>query len=140
LVELVAIFGGGDGLGLSAHDAHPFPSQTGSQVDGRLTSELDHDAHRLLMSGDVEHVVERHGLKVEAVARVEVGADRFGVVVDDDRPIAEFAERPNAMNAGVIELDALPDTNRTRSQHEHGLSHRGYIVAPCGTAATGLSR
>jgi hypothetical protein len=39
----------------------------------------------------VEDVFEGDRLEVEAIASVEIGRDRLGVIVDDNRPIAEIA-------------------------------------------------
>ena len=57
---------------------------------------------------DGEDVFEGERLEVEAVARVVVGGDGFGVAVDHDGLVAVFAKREGGMAAAVVELDALP--------------------------------
>ena len=58
---------------------------------------------------DVQHVLERERLEVEAVAGVVVGGDGLGIRVDHDGLEAQFAQREAGMDAAVVELNALPD-------------------------------
>ena len=89
------------------------------QIDGGLAAELDDDALGPLPLDDVEHVLQRQRLEVEPVGRVEIGADRFGVVVDNDGLVARFPQRPHRMDRAVVELDALPDADGPGAQHQH---------------------
>ena len=74
----------------------------------------------LLGVHDLEHVLERQRLEVEPVGGVVVGGDGLGVAVDHDRLEARaalaLAERHRGVDAGVVELDALPDPVRARSR------------------------
>jgi len=72
---------------------------------------------------DASHVVESDRLKVQAVAGVEVSADGFRVVVDDQGAVARFAQRPNAVNTRVIELNPLPDADGAGPQDQNRLRH-----------------
>ena len=56
-----------------------------ARVERRLAAELHDHAIGLLGVDDVEHVLERERLEVEAVAGVVIGRDGLGIAVDHDR-------------------------------------------------------
>ena len=58
-------------------------------------------------------------LEVEAVGGVAVGGHRLRVAVDHDGLVAGGAGRHDAVDAAVIELDALADAVRTAAEHDH---------------------
>ena len=89
------------------------------KVDGRLSAELDNDAVRLLLVGDVQHIFHRQRLEVETVGDVKVRADRLRIVVDDDGFDAHFAQRPYRMHRAIVKLHALTDADRPRAEHNH---------------------
>src|SRR5438132_1484583 len=60
--------------------------------------------------------VER--IEVEARRRVEVGRDRLGIAVHHDRRHASVAERAGGLHAAAIELDPLPDADRTAPEND----------------------
>jgi hypothetical protein len=64
---------------------------------------------RLLPVDHVQHVLQRHRLKIQPVGGVVVGRDRLGVAVEHDDLIAQVFEGKGRLAAAVIELDALPD-------------------------------
>ena len=82
------------------------------KVDGRLSAELDNDAVRLLLVGDVQHIFHRQRLEVETVGDVKVRADRLRIVVDDDGFDAHLAQRPYRMHGAIVKLHALTDADR----------------------------
>ena len=65
------------------------------------------------MIDDVKNIFLSDRFKVKAVTRIEVGANRLRIVVDDNCAITHLPEGPNAMNAGVIELNPLADADGT---------------------------
>jgi hypothetical protein len=69
---------------------------------------------------DLQHVLQGQRLEVEPVGGVVVGGDGLGVAVDHDRLVAGLAQREAGVHAGVVELDALPDAVRARSEDEDG--------------------
>ena len=103
---------------LGAEDSHPVCRQRGSEVDGRLTAELDDDSLRLLQIDDVQDVLDGERLEVQLVGDGEVGGDRLRVRVHDDGLVASSLDRLDAVDGGVVELDALPDADRAGSQYE----------------------
>ena len=65
---------------------------------------------------DVHDIVERQRLEVQPVAGVIVGRHRLGVAVDHDGFVASFTQGEAGVHAAVVELDALPDAVRPRTQ------------------------
>ena len=83
------------------------------ELQRRLAAELDDDAEQLavraLDSDQLQHVLGRQRLEVEAVGGVVVGRDGLGVAVDHDRLHADLVEGEGRVAAAVVELDALAD-------------------------------
>ena len=69
------------------------------------------------MCDDLEHVLERQRLEVQAVGGVVVGRDGLRIAVDHDGLVAVLAQRQRRVHAAVVELDALPDAVRAAAQH-----------------------
>ena len=60
-------------------------------------------------------------LEVEPVRGVVVGGDGLRVAVDHHRLVAGLGERHRGVDAAVVELDALPDPVRSRTEdHDPG--------------------
>ena len=118
LGEALAVLRRFDRFGTQPGDRHPCVRQILGQVDRRLPPEGQQDDRRLtgqvaLVVDDVEHALGVEGLEIEPAARVVIGRDRFGVVVDDHRVEAHLADRPRRSHAAVVELDSLTDANRS---------------------------
>ena len=95
----------------------PLRLEVARELERRLPAELHDHAPRLLDVHDLEHVLERERLEVQAVRRVVVGRHRLRVAVDHDRLEAVLAQRHRRVHAAVVELDALPDAVRAAAQH-----------------------
>ena len=89
------------------------------ELDGRLAAEGHHDAYRLLHLDDVHHILREQRLEVQAVGGIVVSGNRFRVVVDNDHLIAQLLQRPDAVDGGVVKLDALPDADGAGAQHHN---------------------
>lgn len=61
-------------------------------------------AHLLL--ADVQDTFQRQLLKVKAIALIEVGADRLGVVVDHHRLLAHLSQRSDAGDSAPVKFHA----------------------------------
>ncbi len=103
----------------------PSALQRQRQVERRLPAELHDHAVGLFGVADVEHVLERQRLEVEAVAGVVIGRDGLGIAVDHDRFDAHFLQRERRVAAAVIELDALPDAVGPAAQNHDLLAVAG---------------
>src|SRR5207245_1603513 len=82
------------------------------ELERCLAAELDDDAERPLLLDDVQDVLEREGLEVEAIGGVVIGRHGLGVAVDHDRLHAKVPERERGVDAAVVELDPLTDAVR----------------------------
>ena len=78
----------------------------------------------LLRVDDLEHVLERQRLEVQAVGRVVIGRHGFRIAVDHDRFVAVLAQRERGVHAAVVELDALPDAVRAAAEHDDLVARR----------------
>ena len=73
----------------------------------------------LLGLDDVERVLERERLEVEAVGGVVVGRHGLRVAVEHHRLVARVGEGEAGVHAAVVELDALPDAVRPGAEDQH---------------------
>ncbi len=105
----------------------PASARPCARLERSLATELaDHScdrSDRLLGVDDLEHVLEGERLEVEPVGGVVVGGDGLGVAVDHDRLEAgaalALAQRHRGVDAGVVELDALPDAVGPGAEDDH---------------------
>ena len=88
-----------------------------SEVDRRLAAERHDDSFGFFEGDDVHHVLYGQRLEIELVAGGIVRRNGFGIVVDDDRLVPGGADRPDGMHGRIVELDALPDADRSRTEH-----------------------
>ena len=120
-VEPLPVLGHVDGVGGGAQNRDVVLGQGLGQLDGRLAAESHHHADGLLDVDDVQHILGGQGLEVQPVAGVEVGGDGLRVVVDDDHLVPQLAQGHDAVDAGVVELDALADADGAGAQHDDRL-------------------
>ena len=100
-----------------------------------MTAELHHDAtHKSVRTPvalvgaserpavealtDVEDVFMREGLEEEQVAGVVVRAHRFGIRVDHDGLVSQFARGLRRVHAAIVELEPLSDTVGAAAEHD----------------------
>ena len=121
--EGAAVLGGVDRLGRGAHDRHAVVLERLRQAQRGLAAELhDHARDRAgqrLRVDDLQHVLERQRLEVQAVGGVVVRGDGLRVAVDHHGLVARVAQREGGVDAGVVELDALADAVRAGAQDDH---------------------
>mmetsp|Transcript_25250 Transcript_25250/g.75010 ORF Transcript_25250/g.75010 Transcript_25250/m.75010 type:complete len:998 (+) Transcript_25250:65-3058(+) len=86
-----------------------------------LAADRDDGGLAALLLVHVEHALERELLEVEAVALVEVGRDRLGVVVDHHGLLAELAQRADGRDGAPVELDRRADPVHARADHHRPL-------------------
>ncbi len=83
------------------------------QLNGGLPAELHDCAVGLFHFDNVGDVFGGQRFKIQLVGNIEVRGNGFGVVVDNNRLTARFFERPNRVYRAVVELNALPDADRS---------------------------
>ena len=126
-VKPLPVLGHVDAVGRGAQNGDALPVQELCQLDGGLSAEGHHHAHRLFHIDDVHHVLRAERLEIQAVSGVIVGGDRFGVIVDDGYGVAQFLQGPDTVDGGIVELDALADADGAGAQHQHrGLAFLGH--------------
>ena len=117
-LELLAILGGGDGVGLRADqlDAvlveHPELDQLHGEVEGRLAAEGRQEGVGSFAFDDAGEDLGGERLDVGGVCEVGVGHDRRGVRVGQHDGVALVAQDPTRLRARVVELAGLPDHDR----------------------------
>ena len=83
-VEFLTVLGQVDILILGSQNVDSAGGQSGRQVQGGLSSELQDDAFRTLLLDDVHDVVRVQRVKIQLVRGIKVCADGLWVVVDDN--------------------------------------------------------
>ena len=119
VAEALAVLREVDGRRAGAEDRHAVLDQPARELERRLPAELHDHADRLLALDDLEHVLGRERLEVQAVGRVVVGRDGLGIAVDHHRRVALRAVAAHGLHAAVVELDALADAVRARAEDQH---------------------
>ena len=71
---------------------------------------------------DLQHVLERDRLEIQAVGRIVVGRHGLRIAVDHDRLVAVFAQCQRRVHAAIVELDALADAVGAAAEHDHFLA------------------
>src|SRR2546427_1586434 len=106
------------------------PCEWDREVNRGLPAELKDDPVGSLFLDDIEDVLEQEGLEVETRRDVEVRRDRLRVVVRDDRGHAGFAQGQDSLDAAIVELDPLTDSNRSAAHDEDlaPLQPRGLVA------------
>ena len=94
--------------------------QRRGEIERRLAAELHDRADAFLLLVNLQHVLERERLEIQAVAGVVVGRDGLGIRVDHHGLEADLAQREGRVHAAVVELDALADAVRAAAE-DHDL-------------------
>jgi len=118
LLKALAVLGHVDHVGRGADDRHAVLLEVACELERRLPAVLHDDAERLLDVHDLEHVLERQRLEIEAIGGVVISRDGLRIAIDHDRLVAVLAKRHRRMHAAVVELDALSDAIGTAAQHD----------------------
>ena len=128
LLEAVAVLGEVDHVGGRAEDRDAGLFQRVGELQRRLSAELHDDAEQLAVglfgAQDLQHILRRQRLEIEAVRGVVVGRHGLGVAVDHDRLVAGVAQREGGVAAAIVELDALADAVRPAAEDDDFLARR----------------
>lgn len=75
---------------------------------------------------NAQDIIVDYGFKVKAVAGIKVCAHRLGVVVDDERTVAELFKGPDAAgDARIVKFNPLPNADRARAKNKDRIGHAG---------------
>ena len=83
-----------------------------------MPTELNDDAHRLLVPYDVVDMLPENRLKVELVGRVEIRGYRLWIAVNHYGFKAFFFGRQHPVHAAVVKLDSLAYAVGPTAQHD----------------------
>ena len=89
------------------------------KVDCGLAAKRCNNALRLLKLDNIHNVLGSEGLEVELVSGGIVGGNRLGVIVNDNSLVSRLLYSRNRVNGGVVELNALTDTDRTCAENNN---------------------
>ena len=127
-LELLAVLGGGDGLGVGADQldavrgrARPASTQLHGQVERGLAAERRQQGVGPLRSMIAVSDVDVERLDVGGVGELGVGHDRRRVRVGEDDPVALLAQHAAGLRARVVELARLADDDRPGADEQDRL-------------------
>jgi hypothetical protein len=121
-----AIFREVYGVWRGAEDTRSRLFQLVCELQGALAAELQDHSFGLLAPYDLQNMLRRERLEVEARRGVVIGGDGLGIGVDHNRGVAALLQGVTGVDAGVVELDALPDAVGAAAEHDDG----GVLLAP----------
>ncbi len=131
LLELLAVFGGGDRFGVRSdhlrgprHADQPSLEQFHGQVQTRLAAQCGQDRIGPLPVDDGRDDLPRQRLHVGGIREVRVRHDRGRIRVRQDDPVPLVAQHTTRLGARVVELAGLPDDDRSRSDDQDGVDVR----------------
>ena len=140
LAEQAAIFGHFDGAAVGPDQLdpellqHAHVGQRQRGVQAGLPAHRGQQRVRAFLFDDLGDDFRGDRLDIGGVGQAGVGHDRGGVGVDQDDPVAFFAQRLAGLGTGVIELAGLPDDDGSRTDdHDRldvgSLRHDGPLCA-----------
>ena len=125
LLELVAILGGGDGLGVGAdefggsrHSDQAALEQGHGGVQTGLAAQRGQNGIGLLAFDDARHHFPRERFDVGAVGEIGVGHDGRRIRVGQDDAITLFLQHATGLGTRVVELARLPDDDGAGADDE----------------------
>ena len=128
LLELLAVLGGGDRLGVGAdhlglagHADQAALEQLHRHVEPRLAAERRQHGVGLLALDDRRQHLPGERLDVGGVGEVGVGHDRGRVRVGQDDAVALLAQHAAGLRARVVELAGLADHDRAGADDQDRL-------------------
>ena len=122
LLEALAIFCSVDHVRAGADDRHAAGLQVACQLERGLSTELNDHSGRFFDRDDLQNILERQWLEIQAIRGIVVGRHGLRIAIDHDRLIAVFAQRERSMHATVVELDPLADPVRATPEHHDFLA------------------
>ena len=124
-LEKLAVFAFRDGLRVRADQFHVVPHQGAvaiqfhGNIERGLASHRRQDRVRFFPRENRFHDFGRDRLDVSPVGEFRVGHDRGRVRIHEHDLVAFLAQRLAGLDAGIVELAALPDHDRARTNQQN---------------------
>ena len=118
LFKKVTVFGTVKVSNLCSQDFHTSFRQWLCQVDGCLTTKLNHDTLRLFQFDNVHHVFEGQWFEVKFIWNWEVCWNRLRVRVHDDGFVTCSLDSFHRVNCRIVEFNPLSDTDRSWTKND----------------------
>ena len=126
LAKQLAVLGHFDGFAVGAdqldaefvQNAHICHRQRG--IEPGLSTHRGQQCVGAFLFDDFGHHLGGDGFDIGGVGQFRVGHDRGGVGIDQDHPVAFFAQRLAGLGAGIVEFAGLPDNNGSRPDNHDG--------------------
>ena len=118
LFKRISVFGSVDSLNIRAYNRHTERVKRRRKVNCSLTAEGNYDSERLFKLYNIHNILNAERLEIELIGGSVVCGNRFGVIVYDNGLIARVADRPNCMHGGIIEFNALANSDRAGAKHD----------------------
>ena len=119
-------------LGAGTQNRQPGAGQRLGEVYGGLPSELHHRRRRPVINSFVlNNIPDRliiQWFKVEAVAGIKIGGNRFRVGVDHNAGYTGLGQGRSGMNAAIVKLNALADSNRAAADNHRLITRQGWSL------------
>ena len=125
LLELLAVLGSGDGLGVGTDhfrgarhtDDAPLEQSHGGVQPG-LATHRGQDCVGTFAFDDARHDLPGDRLDVGGISEIRVGHDGGRIGVHEDDPVALLTQHTAGLRAGVVELAGLTDDDGARADDE----------------------
>ena len=116
--EAVAVFCAFDSFNICAYNVYTKCFKVVCKVDCCLTAKGNDNTIRFFHFDYIHNIFHCERFKVEFVCCCVVCGNCFRVVVDDDSFVACFLDCPYSVYCGVVEFNALTDTDRAGTENK----------------------
>ena len=99
--------------------------QAFGQFQGSLPAKLNDYTIGLLQFNDLPDMFPEHRLEVQLIGHIKIGRNSFGVTIDHNGLKTTFFDGQQAVNAAIIELNALTNSVGATAQNNNFLLLRG---------------
>ena len=122
--EFITVLSIINALGTGTEDIYILRIQTESQIIGNLATGRYNDSVRILQFENIHHTLESQLVKVQTVAHIIVGRNRFGIIINHDTAVTLLTDSLQSLHATPVKFHRRTDAVSTRTQY-----HDGFMVA-----------
>ena len=122
--EFITVFGIVNALGTCSEDVNSLSVQAESKIIRYLTTGGNDDSMRIFQFENIHHTLESQLVKVQTVAHIIVGRNRFGIIINHDTAVTLLTDSLQSLHATPVKFHRRTDAVSTRTQY-----HDGFMVA-----------